>query len=197
MRVSTAWSQDVVLQAMCENIVRKRAEGASFDFILATGDLAFSGKADEYKLVAEFFDALSAASGVPKAKIFCIPGNHDVERDRQKMCFRGARGSLQSQNHSGMAIASRSTPEDATITFCDGPCVSNLIFLQTNLDSPAAFTLIMISSCLASTCLAVTRNFQPVHELGVEAPLFSTPVTNPLPSGSNVLPSGSGAQGST
>src|ERR1700722_7021132 len=105
MRVSTAWSQDVVLQAMCENIVRKRAEGASFDFILATGDLAFSGKADEYKLVAEFFDALSAASGVPRATIFCIPGNHDIDRDRQKMCFRGARGSLQSQNHIDLLLS--------------------------------------------------------------------------------------------
>jgi hypothetical protein len=73
MRVSTAWSQDVVLRALCEDIARKRDEGVSFDFILATGDLAFSGKAEEYKLVAEFFDALSAASGVPKAKMFCIP----------------------------------------------------------------------------------------------------------------------------
>jgi predicted phosphodiesterase len=105
MRVSTAWSQDIVLRAMCEDIARKRAEGVSFDFVLATGDLAFSGKLDEYKLVAEFFDALSAASGVPKAKIFCIPGNHDIERDRQKMCFQGARGSLQSQNHIDLLLS--------------------------------------------------------------------------------------------
>lgn len=105
MRVSTAWSQDVVLRAMCEDIARKRAEGVSLDFILATGDLAFSGNADEYKLVAEFFDALTAASGVPKTKIFCIPGNHDIERDRQKMCFRGARGYLQSQNHIDLLLS--------------------------------------------------------------------------------------------
>ena len=105
MLASSAWSQDVVLRAMCEDIARKRSEGVSFDFILATGDLAFSGKADEYKLVAEFFDALSAASGVPKAKIFCIPGNHDIERDRQKMCFQGARASLQSQNHIDLLLS--------------------------------------------------------------------------------------------
>jgi DNA repair exonuclease SbcCD nuclease subunit len=105
MRVSTAWSQDVVLRAMCEDVARKRAEGVSFDFVLATGDLAFSGKADEYKLVAEFFDALSAASRVPKTKIFCIPGNHDIERDRQKMCFLGTRGSLQSQNHIDLLLS--------------------------------------------------------------------------------------------
>jgi predicted phosphodiesterase len=105
MRVISAWSQDVVLRAMCEDIARRRAEGVSFDFILATGDLAFSGKADEYRLVAELFDALSAASGVPKTKIFCIPGNHDNDRDRQKMCFRGARVSLQSQNHIDLLLS--------------------------------------------------------------------------------------------
>ena len=105
MRVSTAWSQDIVLRAMCEDIARKRGEGISFDFILATGDLAFSGKADEYKLVAQFFDALSAASGVPKVRIFSIPGNHDIERDRQKMCFRGARSSLLSQNHIDLLLS--------------------------------------------------------------------------------------------
>jgi predicted phosphodiesterase len=105
MRVSTVWSHDVVLRAMCDDIARKRCEGESFDFVLATGDLAFSGKADEYKFVADFFDALSTASGVPKAKIFCIPGNHDIERDRQKMCFRGARAVIQSQNHVDLLLS--------------------------------------------------------------------------------------------
>lgn len=99
MRVSEAWSHDVVLRVMCEDIARQRGEGTPADFILATGDLAFSGKADEYRLAAEFFDALSAASAVPKGRIFCIPGNHDVDRDRQKMCFEGARHVLQDMSH--------------------------------------------------------------------------------------------------
>jgi predicted phosphodiesterase len=90
---------------MCEDVARKRAGGVLFDFILATGDLAFSGKADEYKLVGELFDALALASGVPKSKIFCIPGNHDIERDRQKMCFRGARGHLESQNRIDLLLS--------------------------------------------------------------------------------------------
>jgi 3',5'-cyclic AMP phosphodiesterase CpdA len=77
MRASDSWSQDVVLKAMCEDIVRQRKEGTSADFILATGDLAFSGKVEEYELAAGFFDAVSAASGVAENRIFCIPGNHD------------------------------------------------------------------------------------------------------------------------
>ncbi|MHB1606427.1 MAG: metallophosphoesterase family protein [Leptospirales bacterium] len=109
MRVIDAWSHDVVLKAMCEDMVRRRGHGVSPDFILATGDLAFSGKMEEYKLVESFFDALSTASGVPKERIFCIPGNHDIDRNRQKMCFVGARQFAQSQNEIDHLLSS---PED-------------------------------------------------------------------------------------
>jgi 3',5'-cyclic AMP phosphodiesterase CpdA len=51
MRKRDAWSLDIVLKALCESIAKQRKEGAAADFILATGDLAFSGQADEYKLV--------------------------------------------------------------------------------------------------------------------------------------------------
>jgi len=86
-------------------VAKQRASGTSADFILATGDLAFSGKAEEYKLAGAFFDALSNASGVPKERIFCIPGNHDIDRDRQKMCFLGARNHLQSQNQIDLLLS--------------------------------------------------------------------------------------------
>lgn len=98
MRPRDSWSQDVILKAMCDELVRRRRKGTFVDFILATGDLAFSGKADEYKLMADFFNAISAASGISKERIFCVPGNHDIDRDRQKMSFHGARHILQNQN---------------------------------------------------------------------------------------------------
>ena len=92
-----AWSQDVVLKAMYDRITQMHNDGVVLDFILATGDLAFSGKAEEYDLVQDFFDELSSASGVPKERVFCVPGNHDIDRDRQKLCFKGARSSLVNQ----------------------------------------------------------------------------------------------------
>ena len=94
LSASAAWSQDVVLTAMCKQIKEQRALGTVTDFILVTGDIAFSGKSEEYALAAEFLDALCAASGVPKERVFCIPGNHDIDRDRQLLCFRGARATL-------------------------------------------------------------------------------------------------------
>jgi hypothetical protein len=83
---------------MTDSIRQRRAQGLTFDFILATGDLAFSGKKEEYELVERFLDELVSASGVPKERIFCIPGNHDVNRERQKLCFQGARSALTSPN---------------------------------------------------------------------------------------------------
>lgn len=96
--IRDAWSQDVVLKATCEHIEHQRMEGNTVDFIIITGDIAFSGKTGEYTLAVNFFDALSIAAGVPKERIFCVPGNHDIDRDRQKLCFQGARVSLQDQN---------------------------------------------------------------------------------------------------
>ncbi|MEN8130389.1 MAG: metallophosphoesterase [Pseudomonadota bacterium] len=88
-----------------DQIEQQRAEGTAADFILATGDISFSGKTDEYTFAADFFDAISTASGVPKERVFCIPGNHDIDRERHKLCFLGARGSLQDQNRIDAVLA--------------------------------------------------------------------------------------------
>ena len=98
MRQRDEWSQDVVLRAMADSIRLRRSQGLALDFILATGDLAFSGRKEEYELVSRFFEELASASGVPRERIFCIPGNHDVNRNRQKLCFQGARSALTSPN---------------------------------------------------------------------------------------------------
>jgi hypothetical protein len=98
MRPGDEWSQDVILRAMAKSIAQARTEGLTLDFALVTGDLAFSGKSNEYELVKMFLTAISEASGVPREKFFCVPGNHDVDRDKQKLCFLGARQQLTSPN---------------------------------------------------------------------------------------------------
>lgn len=55
------------------------------DFILITGDLAFSGKKDEYEHVAKFLDMLlEKFDNLSKKNIFLVPGNHDINRDNIK-----------------------------------------------------------------------------------------------------------------
>lgn len=104
MHVRDTWSQDVVLKALCNHIKQQREEGTEVDFILVPGDLGFSGKAAEYGLVADFFDMLCATTGIPKERIYCTPGNHDIDRDRQKLCLLGARAHLQDQNRIDMLL---------------------------------------------------------------------------------------------
>ena len=97
IRDSQTSAQNAVLTAMLTDIKKRCNGGLIFDFVLVTGDLAFSGKESEYHLVGAFFDDLATTIGFSREKIFCIPGNHDVDRQRQKMCFEGTRNSLQSQ----------------------------------------------------------------------------------------------------
>ena len=98
LRESEEWPQKAVLSAMLEDIERRCTAGLVVDFVLVTGDLAFSGKESEYDLVVAFFGELSAAIGLPSEMIFCVPGNHDVQRERHKTLFAGAREKLQSEN---------------------------------------------------------------------------------------------------
>ncbi len=51
--------------------------------IIVTGDIAFSGasrSAREYTDAAEFFVELSKTLGLEKSAVYCVPGNHDVQR---------------------------------------------------------------------------------------------------------------------
>jgi predicted phosphodiesterase len=98
MRESDSWSRDVVLKALVDRVCAQRKCGEIFDFILLTGDLAYSGKFGEYALVSKFITSLCEASGVPVDQIYCVPGNHDIDRDRQKLCFAGARTTLQDES---------------------------------------------------------------------------------------------------
>ena len=72
-------------------------DGLAVDFVLATGDLAFSGEESEYELVAAFFRDLAQTLSLPVHMIYCVPGNHDVQRDLQTMCFAGSRLTLLSE----------------------------------------------------------------------------------------------------
>lgn len=98
LRIDSQWSQEVVLQAICRCIQEQRTAGNELDFVLVTGDISFSGQAEEYKLAERFFEDFHIASGVPKERIFCVAGNHDIDRTRHSMCFRGARAELKDPN---------------------------------------------------------------------------------------------------
>lgn len=50
------------------------------DLVCFTGDLADRGKADEYAAAGEFLDETLGRLGLPRERLFLVPGNHDVDR---------------------------------------------------------------------------------------------------------------------
>jgi hypothetical protein len=70
---SDPYDRYVVLDALVRSVERFRKDGRQPDLIFATGDVAFGGKETEYEAATAFFDALCAAAGVEKRRLYVIP----------------------------------------------------------------------------------------------------------------------------
>jgi tetratricopeptide (TPR) repeat protein len=81
IRGGDPYDRDVVLKALVSSVKDFRERGRAPDLVLATDDVAYSGKADEYELATKFFDDLLSAAGLEKQRLFVVPGNHDVDQD--------------------------------------------------------------------------------------------------------------------
>jgi predicted phosphodiesterase len=82
IRAGDQYDQNVVLAGLLEDMAALREEGNFADFVFLTGDLVFSGKEEEFEAARRFITDLSGVADVPLARIYCVPGNHDVDRAR-------------------------------------------------------------------------------------------------------------------
>ena len=61
----------------------KREAGIErMDGVIVTGDVAFSGKKEQYDRAAQWLDQLTEVIGCEKTDVIVVPGNHDVDRDK-------------------------------------------------------------------------------------------------------------------
>ena len=111
MRERDSWSQDVVLEALCKSVAQGCGDNVAPDFILLTGDVAFSGHAPEYRLAEQFIESLCVAARLAKERVFCVPGNHDIDRECPKLSFEGARATLKDQNQTDKILGSKKEME--------------------------------------------------------------------------------------
>ena len=88
------WSQDVVLRSLLTDISNRISDTKPPDFIFLSGDLAFSGKPEEYLVVERFLDQLMQTTGVSADRLLMVPGNHDINRNIETDAFAGARSIL-------------------------------------------------------------------------------------------------------
>jgi predicted phosphodiesterase len=81
-RESRTYDENIVLQALLRDIAERiQTDGPRPDLVTVTGDIVFSGKQGEYDLARLFFDKLLTTTGLPRERLFVVPGNHDVDRD--------------------------------------------------------------------------------------------------------------------
>lgn len=69
-----------IRRALLEDLAAKPANGAAYDGLLITGDIAFAGQKDEYTTANAFLDEVFARTGLSPAQTYVVPGNHDVDR---------------------------------------------------------------------------------------------------------------------
>ena len=80
---SESWESNRVLSGLIRDLVeKKKSEHLNPDYVLVTGDIAFSGKGGEYRLAQSFFEKLGDSLGMSRDKMLFVPGNHDIDRDR-------------------------------------------------------------------------------------------------------------------
>ncbi len=80
LREGDDYDSVVVLRALVVAVADQREGGRAPDLVVATGDVAYSGKAAEYEAATRFFDALLDAAALGRDRLMVVPGNHDVDR---------------------------------------------------------------------------------------------------------------------
>ena len=91
------FSQNVSCDAILRDIPGRLSSEYPLEFIVVTGDIAFSGKTHEYDLASAFFATLIDELDVDRNRLCIVPGNHDVDRTYNKYTYAGVRDGLTNQ----------------------------------------------------------------------------------------------------
>jgi len=67
------------------------------DGILVCGDIAYSGKVDEYERANQFLKEICSILEIPETSVFCVPGNHDVDQTvtKSSQIFRDMQNAIE------------------------------------------------------------------------------------------------------
>ncbi len=76
-----SFEQNMVAKSLVETVHMQVKDGNPLDFIIITGDIAFSGKQEEYEVAETFCQALLEAANLHGDRLYLVPGNHDVDRN--------------------------------------------------------------------------------------------------------------------
>src|SRR6266849_1370695 len=77
-------SQDLVLSSLLKSLEDIFRIQTKPNIIIITGDIAFSGKSEEYQRARSFIEDIAKICELSPEHVFIIPGNHDVDRTKIK-----------------------------------------------------------------------------------------------------------------
>ena len=82
---------DKDIQAEIEfDLKQLKGEYGKIDIILIGGDIAFSGKIEEYDYAQEWIEKICGITECQKENVLTVPGNHDIERSKVKGMLKTA-----------------------------------------------------------------------------------------------------------
>ncbi|MFD0724205.1 metallophosphoesterase [Lysobacter brunescens] len=90
-RGASRWRmRDVLGDAWRENLDDIARDGP-VDLVCFTGDLAFSGQSGQYLEAGQAIEHILQRLGLDKSRFFCVPGNHDIDRNAEADAWRQLR----------------------------------------------------------------------------------------------------------
>jgi predicted MPP superfamily phosphohydrolase len=106
---SYGWDQRLVLQALLKDLVEQCQHRHRADIVFVTGDIAFSGKPEQYVQARAWLDQVGGSVGLGPERVHVVPGNHDVDRslDREPDVARLLRALRDSQESLDTALANQ------------------------------------------------------------------------------------------
>lgn len=79
--ISHQWDQRLVLDSLHRDIERlEERKIPKPEVLLVTGDIAFSGNAEQYAEARVWLDKVAGTLGISREHVYLVPGNHDVDR---------------------------------------------------------------------------------------------------------------------
>ena len=117
-RLNRQWDADPVLSGLSGS-VRELVEGGLVpDLVALTGDIAFAGRADEYRQAREWLDGelLGALpDGFDRSRILIVAGNHDVDRKAINFLSKSTQDALLAAKNQQQIAAVLSDPTQRDI----------------------------------------------------------------------------------
>ena len=116
-----------VLSSDIDGIVRNELERDAVSLaakealsgIIVSGDVAFAGKTEEFQTAIDWLHGLSIKLGTDPSLVWCVPGNHDVDRSvlRSHTSLEPIHNDIRTSSHLHQSLEKHLKGQDGPLLF--------------------------------------------------------------------------------